>query len=68
MLEWAHSGVSENCMRIDAIAIGHNPPDDVNVIIEVPIGGEPIKLPRRMTRGAINARMARRPALRKELA
>ena len=30
-------------MRIDAIAIGHNPPDDVNVIIEVPIGGEPIK-------------------------
>jgi inorganic pyrophosphatase len=30
-------------MRIDAIAVGHNPPDDVNVIIEVPIGGEPIK-------------------------
>jgi inorganic pyrophosphatase len=30
-------------MRIDAIAIGHNPPDDVNVIVEVPIGGEPIK-------------------------
>jgi inorganic pyrophosphatase len=30
-------------MFIDAIAIGHNPPDDVNVIIEVPIGGEPIK-------------------------
>src|SRR5947208_16284894 len=30
-------------MRIDAIAIGNNPPDDVNVIIEVPIGGEPIK-------------------------
>jgi len=30
-------------MRIDAIAIGHNPPHDVNVIIEVPIGGEPIK-------------------------
>src|SRR3954469_2439044 len=30
-------------MRIDAIAIGHTPPDDVNVIIEVPIGGEPIK-------------------------
>ena len=30
-------------MRIDAIAIGHNPPEDVNVIIEVPIGGEPIK-------------------------
>ena len=30
-------------MRIDAIAIGQNPPQDVNVIIEVPIGGEPIK-------------------------
>jgi inorganic pyrophosphatase len=30
-------------MRIEAIAIGHNPPDDINVIVEVPIGGEPIK-------------------------
>ena len=30
-------------MRLDAIAIGVNPPDDVNVVIEVPIGGEPIK-------------------------
>jgi inorganic pyrophosphatase len=30
-------------MRIDAIAIGKNPPEDVNVIVEVPIGGEPIK-------------------------
>jgi inorganic pyrophosphatase len=30
-------------MRIDAIKIGKNPPDDVNVIVEVPIGGEPIK-------------------------
>ena len=30
-------------MRLDAIAIGQNPPDDVNVIIEVSIGGEPIK-------------------------
>jgi inorganic pyrophosphatase len=30
-------------MRLDAIAIGYNPPEDVNVIIEVPIGGEPIK-------------------------
>jgi inorganic pyrophosphatase len=30
-------------MRLDAIAIGHNPPEDVNVIVEVPIGGEPIK-------------------------
>src|SRR6201995_5384582 len=30
-------------MRIDAVAIGKNPPEDVNVIIEVAIGGEPIK-------------------------
>ena len=30
-------------MRIDAIAIGTNPPEDINVIIEVAIGGEPIK-------------------------
>jgi inorganic pyrophosphatase len=30
-------------MRIEAIATGKNPPEDVNVIIEVPIGGEPIK-------------------------
>ncbi|HKM65453.1 MAG TPA: inorganic diphosphatase [Acidisphaera sp.] len=30
-------------MRIDEIPIGKNPPEDVNVIIEVPIGGEPIK-------------------------
>ncbi len=30
-------------MRIEAIAIGNNPPDDVNVIVEVGIGGEPIK-------------------------
>jgi len=30
-------------MRIDAIPIGKNPPHDVNVVIEVPLGGEPIK-------------------------
>ena len=30
-------------MRIDAIAIGKNPPVEVNVLIEVPVGGEPIK-------------------------
>jgi inorganic pyrophosphatase len=30
-------------MRLDAIAIGKNVPHDVNVVIEVPIGGEPIK-------------------------
>ena len=30
-------------MNIDAIAIGRNPPDELNVIVEVPLGGEPIK-------------------------
>jgi inorganic pyrophosphatase len=30
-------------MRIDAISIGKNPPHDVNVIVEVPVGGQPIK-------------------------
>ncbi len=30
-------------MRIEAISIGKNPPEDVNVIIEVPVGGHPIK-------------------------
>jgi inorganic pyrophosphatase len=38
------SFVLENIsMRLDAISIGKNPPDDVNVVIEVPLGGEPIK-------------------------
>ena len=30
-------------MNLDAIPIGSNPPEEVNVIVEVPIGGEPIK-------------------------
>jgi inorganic pyrophosphatase len=30
-------------MRLDAIPIGNNPPEDVNVVIEVGVGGEPIK-------------------------
>jgi inorganic pyrophosphatase len=30
-------------MRLDAIRIGANPPHEVNVVIEVPLGGEPIK-------------------------
>jgi inorganic pyrophosphatase len=35
--------VRGSIMRIDAIAIGKNPPEDVNVIVEVPVGGHPIK-------------------------
>ena len=30
-------------MRLDAVPTGQNPPEDINVIIEVPVGGEPIK-------------------------
>ena len=30
-------------MNLAAVSIGKNPPEEVNVIIEVPIGGEPIK-------------------------
>ena len=30
-------------MRIDEITIGDNPPKDVNVLVEVPTGGEPVK-------------------------
>lgn len=30
-------------MRLDAIPVGRDPPRDVNVIVEVPVGGEPIK-------------------------
>ena len=40
-------------MRIDAISIGKNPPFEVNVVIEVPIGGEPIKYEMDKAAGAL---------------
>ncbi|HEY2384401.1 MAG TPA: inorganic diphosphatase [Terriglobia bacterium] len=40
-------------MNINAIKIGINPPADVNVIIEVPIGGEPIKYEMDKASGAL---------------
>ena len=40
-------------MQIEAIPVGKNPPDDVNVIIEVPIGGEPIKYEMDKASGAL---------------
>jgi inorganic pyrophosphatase len=40
-------------MRIDAIAIGKKPPHDVNVIIEIPVGGEPIKYEMDKTSGTM---------------
>lgn len=30
-------------MRIEAVAIGDNPPNDVNVLVEVSVGAQPIK-------------------------
>ncbi|MEM6913272.1 MAG: inorganic pyrophosphatase, partial [Pseudomonadota bacterium] len=30
-------------MRISEIPVGENPREDINVIIEVPLGNEPIK-------------------------
>jgi inorganic pyrophosphatase len=40
-------------MRIDAISLGNNPPEEINVIIEVPIGGEPIKYEMDKASGAL---------------
>jgi inorganic pyrophosphatase len=40
-------------MRIDAVPLGKNPPHDVNVIIEVPTGGEPIKYEMDKASGAL---------------
>jgi inorganic pyrophosphatase len=40
-------------MNLDGIPIGNNPPEDINVIIEVPIGGEPIKYELNKEAGAL---------------
>jgi len=40
-------------VRIDAIPSGENIPDDVNVIVEVPLGGEPIKYEMDKAAGAL---------------
>ena len=40
-------------MRIDAIPIGKSPPDDVNMIVEVPVGGDPIKYEMDKASGAL---------------
>lgn len=40
-------------MRIDAISIGRHPPEDVNVIVEVPVGGQPIKYEMDKNAGAL---------------
>ena len=40
-------------MRIDLIPVGSNPPHSLNVIIEVPTGGEPVKYEFDMASGAL---------------
>jgi inorganic pyrophosphatase len=40
-------------MRLEAISIGSNPPDEVNVVVEVPVGGEPIKYEMDKASGAL---------------
>lgn len=40
-------------MRLDAVPVGANAPHEVNVVIEVPIGGEPIKYEMHKESGAL---------------
>lgn len=40
-------------MKLDQIAMGHDAPNDINVIIEVPVGGEPIKYEMDKASGAL---------------
>lgn len=40
-------------MNLDAIAVGDDPPNDINVVIEVPVGGEPIKYEMDKASGAL---------------
>lgn len=40
-------------MRLEAVSIGRDPPRDVNVVVEVPIGGEPIKYEMDKASGAL---------------
>jgi len=40
-------------MNLSAIPTGRNPPEEVNVIVEVPVGGEPIKYEMDKASGAL---------------
>ena len=40
-------------MQLDALPIGANPPHEVNVVVEVPVGGEPIKYEMHKASGAL---------------
>ncbi len=40
-------------MNLQAVSIGRDPPEEVNVIVEVPVGGEPIKYEMDKAAGAL---------------
>jgi inorganic pyrophosphatase len=40
-------------MRLDAVSVGRDPPREVNVVVEVPVGGEPIKYEMDKASGAL---------------
>jgi inorganic pyrophosphatase len=40
-------------MRLEFLPIGKNPPHEVNVVVEVPVGGEPIKYEMHKESGAL---------------
>src|SRR6187402_3356137 len=40
-------------MRLEAVSIGRDPPHEVNVIVEVPVGGQPIKYEMDKASGAL---------------
>jgi inorganic pyrophosphatase len=43
----------ETNMNLDMVSIGANPPKEVNVVVEVPVGGEPIKYEMDKAAGAL---------------
>ena len=45
--------VKESAVQLDAIPVGNDAPNDVNVVIEVPVGGEPIKYEMDKASGAL---------------
>ena len=40
-------------MRLEAVSVGRDPPAEVNVVVEVPVGGEPIKYEMDKASGAL---------------
>ena len=40
-------------MRLEAVSVGRDPPREVNVVVEVPVGGEPIKYEMDKASGAL---------------